>query len=112
MSSTLRQPPNVDFVHGMRNSQSSAQNLQTDLDDFARLPWYPCWSQSPTCIGERGKLIFVPLSDMLLSRCAQLVELRVGAGHPIKAKYIKVELRKIEVIPGGGPANTFTDVGA
>jgi len=49
---------------------------------------------------------------MFLSQCAQLVELRVGAGHPIKAKYIKVELRKIEVLPGGGPANTFTDVGA
>lgn len=41
----------------------------------------------------------------------QLVELRVGAGHPIKAKYIKVELRKIEIIPGGGPTNTFTDIG-
>ncbi|KAF8317350.1 hypothetical protein DL93DRAFT_2055588, partial [Clavulina sp. PMI_390] len=39
-----------------------------------------------------------------------VVEVRVGPGPPVKAKYIKVELRKIETLPGGGPTNTFTGV--
>ncbi|KAF9505865.1 hypothetical protein BS47DRAFT_489941 [Hydnum rufescens UP504] len=38
------------------------------------------------------------------------VELRVGQGSPVKAKWIRVELRKIEILPGGGQTNTYSDV--
>jgi hypothetical protein len=37
------------------------------------------------------------------------VEVRVGAPN-VKAKYIRVELRKVETLPGGGQANTFYDI--
>ncbi|KAG8958851.1 hypothetical protein FRC03_008743 [Tulasnella sp. 419] len=36
------------------------------------------------------------------------VELRLGGGV-IKAKWVKVELRKVETLPGGGQANTYID---
>ncbi|KAG8886482.1 hypothetical protein FRB97_002993 [Tulasnella sp. 331] len=37
------------------------------------------------------------------------VEVRLGGG-PVKAKWIKVELRKIETLPGGGQANTYVEL--
>ncbi|KAG8901483.1 hypothetical protein FRB99_005287 [Tulasnella sp. 403] len=37
-----------------------------------------------------------------------VVELRPG-GNGIKAKWVKVELRKIETLPGGGAANTYPE---
>jgi hypothetical protein len=29
----------------------------------------------------------------------------------VKAKYVSIELRKIETLPGGGAGSIFTDVG-
>ncbi|KDQ10215.1 hypothetical protein BOTBODRAFT_36489 [Botryobasidium botryosum FD-172 SS1] len=37
------------------------------------------------------------------------VELRPAPGHPVKAKWVRLELRKIETLPGGGQTNTFID---
>ncbi|KAG9015010.1 hypothetical protein FRB94_007082 [Tulasnella sp. JGI-2019a] len=37
------------------------------------------------------------------------VEVRLGGG-PVKAKWIKVELRKVETLPGGGQANTYVEL--
>ena len=36
--------------------------------------------------------------------------MRVADSHPIKAKWVHVELRRIEILPGGGQANSFSDV--
>lgn len=38
----------------------------------------------------------------------QAIEVRVGPGG-VKAKWVRIELRKIETLPGGGLANTFFD---
>ena len=38
----------------------------------------------------------------------QAIEVRVGPTG-VKAKWVRVELRKIETLPGGGLANTFFD---
>jgi hypothetical protein len=38
----------------------------------------------------------------------QTLEVRVGA-QGVKAKWVRVELRKVETLPGGGQANTFFD---
>jgi hypothetical protein len=35
---------------------------------------------------------------------------RVGQQHGIKAKWVHVELRKVETLPGGGQGNTFYDI--
>ena len=43
---------------------------------------------------------------------SQAIEVRVGQ-QGVKAKWVRIELRKIETLPGGGVANTFFDfVGA
>lgn len=38
----------------------------------------------------------------------QAIEVRVGQ-QGVKAKWVRIELRKIETLPGGGVANTFFD---
>ena len=38
----------------------------------------------------------------------QAIEVRVGPGG-VKAKWVRIELRKVETLPGGGLANTFFD---
>lgn len=38
----------------------------------------------------------------------QTIELRLGP-QGVKAKWVRVELRKVETLPGGGQANTFFD---
>lgn len=38
----------------------------------------------------------------------QTIELRLGS-EPVKAKWVRIELRKVETLPGGGQANTFYD---
>jgi hypothetical protein len=38
----------------------------------------------------------------------QAIEVRVGPAG-VKAKWVRVELRKIETLPGGGVTNTFFD---
>lgn len=40
---------------------------------------------------------------------SQIVELRSDGGA-VKARWIKIELRKIETLPGGGRPNTYIDV--
>ena len=40
-------------------------------------------------------------------RCPQAIEVRVGQ-QGVKAKWVRIELRKVETLPGGTP-NTFTD---
>ena len=40
----------------------------------------------------------------------QAIEVRPQAqGQVIKAKWIRIELRKVETLPGGGQSNTFFD---
>jgi hypothetical protein len=36
------------------------------------------------------------------------IELRAG-NQGVKAKWVRIELRKVETLPGGGQANTFFD---
>lgn len=38
----------------------------------------------------------------------QAIEVRVPP-QGVKAKWVRIELRKVETLPGGGPANTFYD---
>jgi hypothetical protein len=38
----------------------------------------------------------------------QAIEVRVGP-QGVKAKWVRIELRKVETLPGGGQANTFFD---
>lgn len=38
----------------------------------------------------------------------QAIEVRVGL-QGVKAKWVRIELRKVETLPGGGQANTFYD---
>lgn len=47
---------------------------------------------------------------MMSSTCtnSQALEVRVGP-QGSKAKWVRVELRKVETLPGGGQANTFFD---
>jgi hypothetical protein len=42
-----------------------------------------------------------------LTACPQAIEVRVGQ-QGVKAKWVRIELRKVETLPGGTP-NTFTD---
>lgn len=44
----------------------------------------------------------------LISHAFQEVEVRAG-GNGVKAKWIRIELRKVETLPGGGLTNTFFD---
>ena len=39
---------------------------------------------------------------------SQAIEVRVGQ-QGVKAKWVRVELRKVETLPGGGVANTYFD---
>lgn len=38
----------------------------------------------------------------------QAIEVRLGP-QGVKAKYVRIELRKVETLPGGGQQNTFVD---
>jgi len=38
----------------------------------------------------------------------QVVEVRMGP-QGVKAKYVRIELRKVETLPGGGVQNAFYD---
>lgn len=49
-----------------------------------------------------GEAVIVWLVDQLLR---QTLEVRGNA----KAKWVRVELRKIEILPGGGQNNTFAE---
>lgn len=52
--------------------------------------------------------MFVPIVFALeCSYLVQAVEVRVGQ-QGVKAKWVRVELRKVETLPGGTP-NTFMD---
>lgn len=42
-------------------------------------------------------------------RCHQAIEVRVPAATGVKAKWVRIELRKVETLPGGGEANTYYD---
>ncbi|KDQ07588.1 hypothetical protein BOTBODRAFT_59893 [Botryobasidium botryosum FD-172 SS1] len=37
------------------------------------------------------------------------IELRPAPGHQVEAKWVRLEFRKIETLPGGGQTNTFID---
>lgn len=40
--------------------------------------------------------------------CSQAIEVRTPAAG-IKAQWVRIELRKVETLPGGGDRNTFYD---
>src|ERR1700722_19487546 len=44
----------------------------------------------------------------LLTELPQAIEVRVN-GPGVKAKWVRIELRKVETLPTGGPTNTFFD---
>jgi hypothetical protein len=44
----------------------------------------------------------------LASYICQAVEVRVGP-QGVKAKWVRVELKKIETLPGGGQTNSYFD---
>ncbi|KAJ4478204.1 hypothetical protein J3R30DRAFT_3290526 [Lentinula aciculospora] len=69
--STLRPPPNVDFVHGY--------------------PGIPPGAADRPQAAVKGA-----------------IEVRAGP-QGVKAKWVRVELRKVETLPGGGMQNTFYD---
>jgi hypothetical protein len=44
----------------------------------------------------------------LIAYFAQAIEVRTPPSG-VKAQWVRIELRKVETLPGGGDANTFTD---
>lgn len=73
-----------------------------------RLPRYSPWwiGPSPGC-RERRTFALLCASDCT-HNLPQAIEVRVGP-QGVKAKWVRIELRKIETLPGGGVANTFFD---
>lgn len=48
------------------------------------------------------------LNPLNISLLKQAIEVRAGQ-QGVKAKWVRIELRKVEVLPGGGQAGTFFD---
>ncbi|KAG9035208.1 hypothetical protein FS837_001996 [Tulasnella sp. UAMH 9824] len=48
-------------------------------------------------------------SERPLASVQGVVELRLGTS-PVKAQWVKIELRKLETLPDGGQANTYIDL--
>jgi hypothetical protein len=45
---------------------------------------------------------------ILVTNVPKAIEVRVGP-QGVKAKWVRIELRKVETLPGGGQTNTFYD---
>ncbi|KAJ7694127.1 hypothetical protein B0H17DRAFT_1330075 [Mycena rosella] len=85
---TLRPPPNVDFVHGYPGIPPGPDRPQAAVKGvrrFRKAPRVGC-----------------------LNIFWQAIEVRVGP-QGAKAKWVRIELRKVETLPGGGVVNTFHD---
>ena len=52
--------------------------------------------------------VIVLRRNVWMRSCLQTVELRIGS-QGVKAKWLRIELRKIEILPGGGATNTYFD---
>ena len=109
-SRTLRPPPNIEFVQG--KSADRVHAAAVVLIPVDRLPRHPSGCPRPpagSC--ERSAYCYQHLSChlvRLIGSPVQAIEVRVGPGG-VKAKWVRVELRKVETLPGGGLANTFFD---
>ena len=54
-------------------------------------------------------MTYILLLLVLTARGLKVVELR-PTGNSIKARWVRIELRKVETLPGGGASNTFIDL--
>ena len=72
-----------------------------------RLPRHPSRARPSTGCSQRSAFPFVSFPRSR-STSTQAIEVRVGP-QGVKAKWVCIELRKVETLPGGGIANTFFD---
>ncbi|KAG9047500.1 hypothetical protein FS837_002146 [Tulasnella sp. UAMH 9824] len=82
----LKPPPNLEFVHGF--------------------PGIPPDPGRPLASVQGGS---APGISGVFRWSSQTVELRSG-DDSVKARWVKIELRKVETLPGGGRSNTYIDV--
>ena len=111
--STLRPPPNVEFVQGQLRCSPAAPSdvLLSSRLFFQRLSWYPTRRQQAPSRRQRSQIHFryrfhPSLCSTVLFK--QAIEVRAGQ-QGVKAKWVRIELRKVEVLPGGGQVGTFFD---
>jgi len=101
---TLRPPPNVDFVHGMYSSipiNLFSHNHSSRLSRHS-----PRWARTTT--GRRqGRKSNLSSTTLPSLNSIQAIEVRCLQG--VKAKWLRIELRKVETLPAGGMLSTFYD---
>ena len=106
---TLRPPPNIDFIQGQRLDPSSQPSPITPTVGYPGIP--PGAPDRPQAAVKGVSFFshrFVFPSEPKNSN--QAIEVRLGP-QGVKAKYVRVELRKIETIPGLPPNSYYDFVG-
>lgn len=58
--------------------------------------------------GVRNPLVLLPCTPRSLTSARQAIEVRTPSPG-VKAQWVRIELRKVETLPGGGDQNTFYD---